>query len=179
MHSTATVAEWLDRIFESEGGFQRDRLDPGNWTGGAVDAGVLKGTKYGISAAAYPNLDIMALTLDEAADLYIADYLGPIQANRFADGVAFQLLDFAVHSGPREAKRQLQQALGVVADGVIGPVTLAAIHDRTEAQVCLLLIGERLDFMTDLPNWAHNSRGWAKRIARKLKYAAQDCAEAV
>ena len=42
----------------AEGPFTKLASDPGNWTGGAVGHGALHGTKYGISAAAYPGLDI-------------------------------------------------------------------------------------------------------------------------
>lgn len=41
-----------------------DRNDKGNWTGGRVGVGQLKGTKYGISAAAYLHLGIKSLTLE-------------------------------------------------------------------------------------------------------------------
>lgn len=41
-----------------EGGFTQDPRDPGNWTGGRIGHGQLRGTQHGISAAAYPNLDI-------------------------------------------------------------------------------------------------------------------------
>jgi len=47
-----------------EGGFSTDQNDPGNWTSGKVCIGEFKGTKYGISAASYPHLDIPNLTPD-------------------------------------------------------------------------------------------------------------------
>lgn len=49
-----------------EAGFTKDERDPGNWTGGKIGVGILKGTKYGIAASAYPDLDIENLTLDQA-----------------------------------------------------------------------------------------------------------------
>jgi hypothetical protein len=61
----------FDRTFEQtiglEGGFSRDADDNGSWTGGRKGLGDLKGTKYGISAAQYPSLDIEHLIkyLDE------------------------------------------------------------------------------------------------------------------
>jgi lysozyme family protein len=38
-------------LIEHEGGFQNDPDDSGNWTGGKVGVGELKGTKWGICAA--------------------------------------------------------------------------------------------------------------------------------
>lgn len=66
----------------SEGGYTSDSADKGNWTGGAVGAGVLKGTKYGISAAEYPTLDIANLTQADAETIYRKDYWPGIRAPR-------------------------------------------------------------------------------------------------
>lgn len=57
-----------------EGGYSNNPTDPGNWTGGEAGKGILKGTKYGISAAQYPDLDIVNLTLDQAKAIYQRDY---------------------------------------------------------------------------------------------------------
>jgi lysozyme family protein len=68
----------FDRMFEivagHEGCLTAHPADPGNWTDGAVGAGICRGTKFGISAAAYPDLDIANLTLDAAKALYQRDY---------------------------------------------------------------------------------------------------------
>jgi lysozyme family protein len=57
----------LPYIFAGEGGYTKNAKDPGNWTGGKVGKGILKGTKYGIAAASFPNLDIANLTKEQAA----------------------------------------------------------------------------------------------------------------
>lgn len=53
-------------ILTHEGGYQNRPDDPGNWT----PDGVLKGTRFGISAATFPNEDIEGMTLNRAEDLY-------------------------------------------------------------------------------------------------------------
>lgn len=174
MHSTATVAMWLGRIFEHEQGLSMDRTDPGNWTGGKVGAGELRGTKFGIAANTYGHLDIANLTLDDAASIYIADFLAPLKADQHEDGVAYALLDFAVHSGPYQAKRSLQKRLKVAADGNIGPQTLAAMARYTEAQLIMLLSAERMFFMADRANWPTHGKGWMRRMAQNLLYAVED-----
>lgn len=173
-HSQATVEKWLARIFKSEGGLSMRRDDPGNWTGGKVGVGELKGTKHGISARTYPNLDIASLTMAEAANIYIRDYLSPLRADRLEDGVAFQLLDFGVHSSIPRAIKGIQWALKVPADGIIGPVTLAALASKSESDLVMLTIAYRLDFMANLSNWEAAGRGWAHRIADMLRYGAED-----
>jgi lysozyme family protein len=62
------------RLIDVEKGFQADPRDRGNWTGGEPGRGLLKGTKFGISAAAYPSEDIEHLTLERAQLLYRRDY---------------------------------------------------------------------------------------------------------
>ena len=90
----------LKTIFVHEGGYQCQRSDSGNWTGGKVGKGVLKGTKYGISAASYPNVDIKALNLDTAAKYYLPDFWRPLQLDACkSQGLATTFLDTGVNAG--------------------------------------------------------------------------------
>lgn len=168
------VAGWLTRIIGHEGGLSMDTNDPGNWTGGRPGAGVLKGTKWGIAANTYPDLDIKDLTVEQAADIYIRDYLEPLNAERLRDGVVFQLLDFAVNSGIQTAVRKLQQAVGVADDGIIGPVTVSVLEGVTESDLIMRILAERLDYLTRLTGWERYGRGWARRIAKNLRHGADD-----
>lgn len=177
-HSIEKVSEWLDRIFEHEAGFSDNRLDPGNWTGGKVDVGELKGTKFGIAANTYGHLDIKNLTLDDAAKIYIDDFLQPLQADKYDDGVAFQLLDFAVnsgHGGVKTAIKRLQAAAGLVADGIVGPKTMMKMAAYTEAQLIMLLLSERIFYLTNLDrHWPQFGKSWMRRIAMNLRYGVRD-----
>ena len=75
------VEEAFAVVIGHEGGFCVERTDPGNWTGGAVGRGVLRGTKFGISAAAYPTQDIANLTPEAAATIYRRDYWNRVLAD--------------------------------------------------------------------------------------------------
>lgn len=173
-HDDAIVAEWLRRICGNEGGFQADPNDRGNWTGGQQGKGLLLGTKWGISAAQYPGLNIKALTVERACEIYTRDYLLPLQSGQFDDGVAYQLLDGAVHSGIPAATRMVQRAAGVADDGDIGAVTRSALAQRSESDLIMLFLGERLDFLSRLSGWPRYGAGWARRIAKNLRYGAED-----
>lgn len=61
-------------VLSEEGGYTDHHDDPGNWTGGIVGKGELRGTKFGISALAYPHLDIRNLSLGEAKGIYYRDW---------------------------------------------------------------------------------------------------------
>src|ERR1700733_16121152 len=121
----------FDRMFDivagHEGDFTADPADSGNWTGGAVGAGTCRGTRFGISAAAYPDLDIAALSLDAAKALYQRDYWQRIAGDLLPAALALLVFDAAINNGTNRALRWLQQVAQVPQDGVIGPRTFDAI----------------------------------------------------
>lgn len=91
-------------------------------------------TKYGISQRAYPNLDIRNLTEQQARDIYKRDYWDRVQGDSIqSQQVAENLFDTAVNMGVKTASRMAQQAVGVSADGIIGPQSLTAINNANPA----------------------------------------------
>lgn len=159
-----------------EGGYSVDPQDPGNWTAGKVGEGVLKGTKYGISAASYPELDIANLTEDAAKAIYYRDWWLKFGFGKVASAsIAAKLFDAAINIGMTEAVICLQRALRaygrpMVEDGNLGPVTLAALNSvlpynflpafRSELAGHYRLVADRDKAeAVDLPGWL--SRAYA------------------
>jgi lysozyme family protein len=169
-----TTRKILERIFGHEGGYTQDPSDPGNWTEGVPGHGALKGTKYGISAASYPDLDIRNLMMREAIAIYHRDFIGPISNYPIGDLTMFQLVDFAINSGSSRATKALQKCVGVIPDGIVGPITEKAIRRFEDIELALLIIAERLNFLTNLRNWPDHGKGWARRIASNIKYLEAD-----
>lgn len=169
-----TFDEAFKRLIGHEGGYSTDRRDPGNWTGGRVGVGTLKGTKFGLAANTYPNLDIKNLTLAQAKEIYKKDWWDKLGADGMHSAIVFQLWDFAINAGKSRAIKELQQAVGVPADGIIGPQTLAAVNAHDLNDVILSLTAERLKFYTSLSTFKTYGKGWINRVADNLKYAAQD-----
>lgn len=165
---------YIDRVLKSEGGYSADRNDPGNWTGGHIGLGQLRGTNFGISAASYPNIDIKMLTRDEAIAIYRRDFWLPIGGDSLPGAVAFSALDGAVNSGISKSIMWLQQAAGVADDGKWGPVTTGAIKAADPNDLLLKYNAYRLLFMTQLSAWGNYSKGWARRIANNLLYGSED-----
>ena len=158
-------------VLGAEGGFTANPADPGNWTSGRVGQGTCKGTKFGISAAAYPTLDIASLTSAEAKVLYRLDYWNKLAGDHLPPMLALIVFDAAVNNGRDRAALWLQQAAGVTMDGVIGPVTLNAIsgiaaQPNGPATLCTEFLARRLLFMVELPTWAAFGSGWAHRLFR-------------
>jgi lysozyme family protein len=148
----------------AEGGYSNNPADPGNWTGGAVGNGELRGTKFGVSASAYPQLDIANLTEEQAEEIYRRDYWAPLQGDSLPLPIALVVFDAAVNAGPKRAVFWLQQATGVPADGVLGPDTLAALNAGDPLALAREALVRRLDFSTHLSSWASFGLGWSRRI---------------
>jgi lysozyme family protein len=170
----------FDRMFDivvgHEGGFTANPADPGNWTGGTIGAGICRGTRFGISAAAYPDLDIANLSLDAAKALYQRDYWQRIAGDRLPSAVALLVFDAAINNGAGRAVRWLQQVARVRQDGVIGEQTLGAIERAAAgpdsvADLCVEYLAQRLMFMSSLATWKTFGIGWARRLCR-LPYEA-------
>lgn len=157
-----TFVEAFDRLIDHEGGYVNDPNDPGGET------------KFGISKRSYPNVDIKNLTLEKAKDIYYQDFWLAVEGDKLHDGVAWQLFDFAVNSGVQTAIRAFQRALGVADDGHFGSVSQAAAQNMSETDQIMLLLAQRLDFMTRTKNWAFHGKGWARRIAENLRLGAVD-----
>lgn len=162
------VANPFDRCFRaivnSEGVFDDDPQDSGNWTGGQIGLGQLEGTKYGISAAAYPNLGIRGLSLEDARAIYLRDYWTRIRADEYPN-FTWQLLmfDCAVNQGVPSAIILLQDAVGVTVDGKLGPRTLTAMRSGDDRRPARFMALRALRYQKH-PKFARFGYGWFTRL---------------
>lgn len=147
-----------------------DPNDPGNWTGGRVGKGILKGSKFGISAAQFPDLDIAALTRAAAGDIYRPEYWAPNRCGEMPWGWALAMFDGAVNQGEHCAG-MLQTAVGVPVDGIIGPVTLAAVRTATPAMFDAFLELRLAAYRRDA-GWPRYRHSWEQRLATVRSAAA-------
>lgn len=158
--------EVIDIILDVEGGFQKLATDPGNWTGGSTGSGFLKGTKYGISAAQYPDLDIEALSKDDARRIYRRDYYDRYKLHRLPRALVLPVLDAVIHEGPFVAISRLQRLVGVPDDGIIGPATATALESATiDGPLIWAYHSDRLE--------RFSGHAFAKGFARRTLYIAQ------
>jgi lysozyme family protein len=101
-------------IIGEEGGYINDPRDLGGET------------KYGISKRSYPNENIKDMTLERARVIYRVNYWDKVRGGDLPFEWALAVFDCAVNQGPGVAIRLMQDALGVLVDGTIGPRTIAA-----------------------------------------------------
>jgi lysozyme family protein len=106
------------------------------------------------------------MPITTAKYIYCEKYWMPCRADDLPFEVRFDVFDAAVHSGVSQTARWLQRCCGAVADGVIGPQTIAAAKSARNLKA--RFNGSRLRHMTDLPTWPAFGRDWARRIADNL-----------
>jgi len=164
----------FERVVGHEGGYGADPKDRGNWTTGVIGQGQCNGTKFGISAMSYPDLDIKNLTIDQAKAIYKRDFWDRAKADQYDSAIAYQLFDIAVNNGNGNAVRMLQRAAGVADDGQIGPMSIAAVKAMSVTDVIMRLNAERILFVTKLSTFATYGKGWMNRVAGNLQYGAVD-----
>lgn len=146
-------------IFEWEGGYDNDPDDPGGET------------KYGIDKRSHPGEDIKNLTKDRAREIYWQEYWLKAKCEQLPPRAGEVVMNIAVNAGHGRASKWLQQALGVTADGIIGPKTLQAaalytgdlsekLLDRTEEHYRSIARGRLAKFL----------RGWLNRNNSLRRY---------
>lgn len=139
-----------------EGGYGNDPDDRGGKT------------NFGISQKAYPDLDIKALTRDQAIEIYRRDYWIKSGASGIQyRPLAAKVFDAAVNIGVRRAAKFLQRAVRdtgakVAADGVIGPKTLSAVNKANPYQVLHHFLHHLVDHYRR-QNQPKYLRGWVDR----------------
>jgi lysozyme family protein len=110
----------IEKVFKDEGGYVNDENDRGGKT------------KFGISQASFPEIDIETLTRDQAKDIYFTNYWGNISGIN-DQGIAEVVLEIAVMSGNKKAITLLQKAANrcgakLIEDGTLGEQTLKAAN---------------------------------------------------
>jgi len=134
-----------------EGGYSNDKRDPGGET------------KYGISRRAFPWMNIKTLTHEGAVEIYRKYYWDAAGCNDLPWPLAGYVFDGAVNQGVMATVRNLQAALGVRVDGIIGPVTILAAQSNAKEQAALFMAERASDYMK-LSSFSVYGRGWMKRL---------------
>lgn len=170
---------WLTPFFDCvaevlrhEGGFVNHPKDPG----GATNMGITRATLSLWRGELASVTDVRNLTQAEARQIYFALYWNPLNADRLPPGLNLEVFDFGVNAGVRRSAMMLQLLLavkepGLAIDGVIGPMTLAAVAQRPLDVLIEAFHGARMDHYHSLAGWGTFGKGWTARSYATLERA--------
>lgn len=149
-----------------EGGLSMIRSDPGNWTGGKVGVGELKGTNFGIAANTYPNHDIKHLTKDQAIAIYERDYWPKVGGDELPMGVDQVAFDAGMNSGPSRGLMWVGKAAGLTANFTAVNVARAVKAKPDTIAVIKRACANRMGFLKSLGTFGKFGSGWTRRVTQ-------------
>ena len=153
--------EALLHILKYEGGYVNHPADPG----GMTNLGVTKRVWEEWIGKPATEADMRALTPEMVGPLYKTRYWDAVRGDDLPSGIDLCVFDAAVNAGVGRASKFLQQAVGVTADGQIGPKTLAAITAKPADDVIEKFCALREAHYKSLPTFATFGKGWMRRLA--------------
>lgn len=156
----------FDRLLGHEGGYVNHPNDPGGETNWGITVAVARANGYTGAMRDMPR--------DFAKQVYRRQYWAAVRGDDLPGALAFQVFDAAVNHGVGQAVKWLQSVVGTTQDGIIGPMTLAAVGKGNPAALTMLYLSARLFFYPKLSTWPTFGKGWANRVAGNLQYAARD-----
>jgi lysozyme family protein len=152
----------LAKVLIHEGGYVNDPRDPGGETNKGVTRRVYDEYRRGLKL---PVQSVKHMTNAERDSIYRMRYWSLIKGDSLPAGVSYVVFDGAVNSGVSQAAKWLQRALGVKADGVIGPGTLAALRGVNDNDALVAkIIERRMAFLKALKTWKTFGKGWTRRV---------------
>lgn len=152
--------EALEHVLKHEGGFVNHPKDP---------AGI---TNLGVTIAVWEEWvgressekEMRSLTPEMVAPLYKRKYWDRVKADDLPSGVNYAVFDASVNSGTGRAAKWLQEAVGAVADGAIGPNTLAKVKAHDADALVNAYCDNRLNFLKSLKTFDTFGKGWTRRV---------------
>jgi lysozyme family protein len=139
-----------------------------SWEGGYVNHPDDPGgeTNFGISKRAYPNEDIVNMTIERASEIYKRDYWDKCSCDLLPNKTATVVFDLAVNSGTKRARKALQEAAQTEIDGAIGPNTLSRVARYDDTVLARKVLMIRVKFLCLLARKKSNIyfiHGWMRR----------------
>lgn len=143
--------------------------DLGGWTNSGITLDTWKRLGYDNDGDGHRDLaDLRAMTYEQWYSIIKRGYWDRAQADSMLNqSVANMIVDFMITSGG--APRVVQRTVGVRADGIIGPRTIAAINAQPADILFSRLASARLHYYRCLPAWSQFGNGWTRRV-RDIKF---------
>lgn len=153
-------------MLASEGGYVNHPSDPG----GRTNLGVTQKVWEEWVGRESNEKEMRSLTPEMVAPLYKRKFWDACKCDDLPTGVDYLVFDFAVNAGPGRSAKILQTAVGVPADGAIGPITLAAVKAQDPVELIENFSQAKEDFYRSLSTFETFGKGWLNRVsAVKIK----------
>ena len=152
-------------VMQSEGGYVNDPKDPG----GETNLGVTKAAWAAYLGRPVADGEMKALSVETVKPFYKKMYWDKMRGDELPKGLDYLAFDFAVNAGAGQAAKFVQRAVGAVADGAIGPATVALVLNVDPRTLILGFTNQKEMFYKDLaerkPDLTKFLKGWLTRAS--------------
>ena len=166
---TKNFRDCLELVLKHEGGFVDHKLDPG----GMTNLGVTKKVWEEWVGHPVTEKDMRELTPAIVAPMYEMRYWRTSYCEKLPRGLDLLVFSMAVNAGAGRSVKLLQDAIGVVMDGVIGPITMARINEANVETLIDKFSEIRTDYYKGLKLFPVFGRGWLARTESERLQALQ------
>ncbi len=170
----------LAHVLEMEGGFSDDRYDPGGATNFGITIGdYARWRQISLNSNNYAHIreELRHIAPETVRSIYEKRYWEPAGCAEMPAGLALMHFDAGVNHGIGTAIRILQAALGVDADGEIGPITRRAIREKNMKRTLERYADGRRRRYRSLSHFWRFGRGWLRRVDKTLERALDETAQ--
>jgi lysozyme family protein len=102
---------------------------------------------------------------EEVYNLYKELYWNKVQGDNLPAGVDYAVFDAAVNMGVGRAAKLIQEAVGVTADGMLGPASISAIQKTNPKELIEKFSQLKENFYRSLKTFNTFGVGWLRRVA--------------
>lgn len=160
----------FSEIIQTEGGFVNDPDDHG----GATKYGVTIDTLSDFIGHKATVADVQDMDLQTAKEIYFAFYWQPLLLDKITDEkISFFLFDQTVNRGKRHVIEDVQKIVGAKVDGIMGPVTIAAINTHEPKSLLMQIVKVAqlayASIANSNPKQVKFLTGWIKRTQKFLE----------
>jgi lysozyme family protein len=156
---TKNFRDCLELVLKHEGGFVNHPKDPG----GITNLGVTKRVWEEWIGHPATEKDMRELTPALVAPMYEMRYWRTSYCEKLPRGLDLLVFSMAVNAGAGRSVKLLQDAIGVVADGVIGPNTMSKINEANVETLIDKFSEARTAFYKGLKTFPVFGKGWLSR----------------
>lgn len=158
----------LTNLLGSEGGYQDDPKDSGNYLfdgrKGCTNWGVTQSAWEAYVGHKVSNADMRNLTKEKISDFYRKKYWNACQCDALPSAIDYLVFDFAVNSGPGTAIKRLQESINCAPDGVVGPRTLQYINSFNTTDLINKYSAAKELYYKSLKSFPVFGKGWLNRV---------------